>query len=192
MQRSIAPIAVALGMVLALSACTDSYDPGQRAVGGGRGAAAGALIGGAVGAVGGAATTPRPPSPAYYAPRRRLRATIRLRRRATKASAKTATGAKGQVPRRGTIGVLRLPEQPPHGGNCVRHTGAASRHNFTACSRNIEALDVTRDQDDNSAVSIRLNQARVGDTVVSALADGRPSAGQRHGALRNFEDLSGR
>ena len=58
-------------MTLALSACTDPYDPGQRAVGGGllgagtgaaigglagggRGAAAGALIGGGVGAVGGA------------------------------------------------------------------------------------------------------------------------------------------
>jgi len=36
--------------------------------GGGRGAATGALIGGAVGAVGGAATTPRPPPPAYYSP----------------------------------------------------------------------------------------------------------------------------
>ena len=85
MQRSIAPIAATLGMVLALSACTDPYDPGQRAVGGGllgagagaaigglagggRGAAAGALIGGAVGAVGGVATTPRSPPPAYYPP----------------------------------------------------------------------------------------------------------------------------
>jgi hypothetical protein len=85
MQRLIVPMAAALGMALALSACTDPYDPGQRAVaggllgagagaaigglaGGGRGAAAGALVGGAVGAVGGAATTPRPPPPAYYAP----------------------------------------------------------------------------------------------------------------------------
>ena len=75
MHRLIAPSALALGMVLALSACTDPYDPGQRAVGGGligagtgaaigglagggRGAATGALIGGAVGAVGGAVTTP--------------------------------------------------------------------------------------------------------------------------------------
>jgi hypothetical protein len=65
-------------------------------------------------------------------------------------------------------------------------------HNFTGCSRNIQALDVTRDVDDNSAVSIQVNQARVGDTVVSALADSRPSAGQRRSALRNFEDLSGR
>ena len=85
MQRSIGLIAAALAMTLALSACTDPYDPGQRAVGGGllgagagaaigglagggRGAAAGALIGGAVGAVGGAATTPQRPPPAYYAP----------------------------------------------------------------------------------------------------------------------------
>ena len=85
-MRLIIPIAAALGLTLALSACTDPYDPGQRAVGGGllgagagaaigglagggRGAAAGALIGGAVGAVGGAATTPqRPPPPAYYSP----------------------------------------------------------------------------------------------------------------------------
>ena len=81
MRCSIA-FAAAVVMVLALSACTNPYDPGQRAVGGGllgagtraaigglagggRGAAAGALIGGAIGAVGGAATTPRPPPPAY-------------------------------------------------------------------------------------------------------------------------------
>lgn len=75
------------GVVLALSlaACTNPYDPGQRAVGGGligagtgaaigavagggRAAATGALIGGAVGAVGGAVTTPRPPPPTYYPP----------------------------------------------------------------------------------------------------------------------------
>ena len=85
MQRSVAAIAAALGMTLAVSACTDPYDPGQRAVGGGllgagagaaigglagggRGAAAGALIGGAAGAIGGAATTPRPPPPAYASP----------------------------------------------------------------------------------------------------------------------------
>src|SRR5262245_49321112 len=76
MQRSTALIAGALGITLALSACTNPYDPGQRAVGGGllgagagaaigaaagggRGAATGALIGGAVGAVGGAAATPQ-------------------------------------------------------------------------------------------------------------------------------------
>jgi hypothetical protein len=85
-MRLITPVTAVLGMTLALSACTDPYDPGQRAVGGGllgagagaaigglagggRGAAAGALIGGAVGAVGGAATTPqRPPPPGYYSP----------------------------------------------------------------------------------------------------------------------------
>jgi hypothetical protein len=84
MQRSTALIAV-LGMTLTLGGCTNPYDPGQRAVGGGllgagtgaaigglagggRGAAAGALIGGAVGAVGGAVTTPQPPPPAYYSP----------------------------------------------------------------------------------------------------------------------------
>jgi hypothetical protein len=70
--------------VTVLSGCTDPYDPGQRAVGGGligagtgaaigglagggRGAAAGALIGGGVGAVGGAVTTPQRPQP-YYPP----------------------------------------------------------------------------------------------------------------------------
>jgi hypothetical protein len=83
MKRQIVPVAAVLGMALALSACTDPYDPGQRALGGGligagtgaaiggiagggRGAAAGALIGGAVGAVGGAATTPERPPPGYY------------------------------------------------------------------------------------------------------------------------------
>src|ERR1700693_3480688 len=81
MRPIIAQSAIALGIVFALSACTDPYDPGQRALGGGligagagaaigglagggRGAATGALIGGAVGAVGGAGTTPpRPPPP---------------------------------------------------------------------------------------------------------------------------------
>lgn len=64
---------------LGLSACTNPYDPGQRAVGGGllgagagaavggiagggRGAAIGALAGGALGAAGGAATTPSQPA----------------------------------------------------------------------------------------------------------------------------------
>jgi len=67
---------------LGLSACTDPYDPGQRAVGGGllgagagaalggiagggRGAAIGALAGGGLGAAGGAATTPAAPQPYY-------------------------------------------------------------------------------------------------------------------------------
>ena len=75
-------IALSLALVsgLGLTACTDPYDPGQRAVGGGllgagagaalggiagggRGAAIGALAGGGLGAVGGAATTPSRP---YY------------------------------------------------------------------------------------------------------------------------------
>ena len=80
MKKLISSCAVALGLATGLSACTDPYDPGQRAIGGGlvgagtgaaigaiagggSGAATGALIGGAVGAVGGAATTP---APAYY------------------------------------------------------------------------------------------------------------------------------
>ena len=64
---------------LGLSACTNPYDPGQRAVGGGllgagtgaavggiagggRGAAIGALAGGALGAAGGAVTAPSRPT----------------------------------------------------------------------------------------------------------------------------------
>jgi hypothetical protein len=78
LRRAALPAAAALGMALSLGACTDPYDPGQRAVGGGllgagagaaiggiagggRGAAIGALAGGALGAAGGAATTPNPP-----------------------------------------------------------------------------------------------------------------------------------
>jgi hypothetical protein len=70
-----------LGLALGLGACSDPYDPGQRAVGGGligagtgaavgalagggRGAAVGALAGGALGAGAGAVTTPQ--RPAYY------------------------------------------------------------------------------------------------------------------------------
>jgi hypothetical protein len=84
MKRLIAPVALGLGALLSLTACTNPYDPGQRAVGGallgagagaalggiaggGRGAATGALIGGAVGATTGVATTPQPaPPPGYY------------------------------------------------------------------------------------------------------------------------------
>ena len=73
---------------LGLGACTNPYDPGQRAVGGGllgagtgaaigglagggRGAAIGALVGGGAGALGGAVTTPSRPAyqqPAYQQP----------------------------------------------------------------------------------------------------------------------------
>jgi hypothetical protein len=78
-----AVLPLAMGAALALAGCTDPYDPGQRAVGGGllgagagaaiggiagggRGAALGALIGAGAGAVGGAVTTPTPPPPPYY------------------------------------------------------------------------------------------------------------------------------
>lgn len=78
---------LALGaLALSLAACSNPYDPGQRAIGGGLigagggaaigalagggpGAAIGALAGGAVGAATGAATTPRQrPRPYYYPP----------------------------------------------------------------------------------------------------------------------------
>ena len=55
-KRSIASGGTAAGLVLLLAACTNPYDPGQRAVGGGLlGAGAGAAIGGAVGGGHGAA-----------------------------------------------------------------------------------------------------------------------------------------
>jgi hypothetical protein len=79
--------ALVLLPALAVGACTNPYDPGQRALGGaalGAGAGAlvgsasgnagaGAVIGGALGAVTGAVTTPQPqyyqPAPqAYYQP----------------------------------------------------------------------------------------------------------------------------
>jgi hypothetical protein len=67
---------LAVGIVLCVAACSNPYDPTQRAVGGGllgagagaaigglagggRGALVGGLAGGALGAVGGAATTPQ-------------------------------------------------------------------------------------------------------------------------------------
>lgn len=82
MTRVVAPLAVAFGISLALGGCSDTYNPNQRAVGGGligagagaaigglagggQGALAGGLIGAAAGAVGGAATTPRPPRESY-------------------------------------------------------------------------------------------------------------------------------
>ncbi len=80
--RSIMTVVAATGMILALTGCTNPYDPGQRALGGGligastgaaiggiagggTGAAIGAAAGGAVGAIAGAATTPQPPPPRY-------------------------------------------------------------------------------------------------------------------------------
>jgi len=73
MKCSIASGGIAAGLILMLASCTNPYDPGQRAVGGGllgagagaaiggavaggHGAALGAAIGGATGAVTGAAT----------------------------------------------------------------------------------------------------------------------------------------
>jgi hypothetical protein len=85
MVRRTLQYAAALGLVLAASACTDPYDPGQRAaggaligagsgaaigaaLGGGSGALTGALVGGGVGAATGVVTTPQPPQRPYYAP----------------------------------------------------------------------------------------------------------------------------
>ena len=89
MRRSrIIHCAVAGGLMLGLSACTNPYDPVQRFVGGGligagsgaaigaaaagvHGAALGAAVGGAVGAVTGLITTPPPPAyHSYYNHRR--------------------------------------------------------------------------------------------------------------------------
>ncbi len=95
MIRPMTTMAAFLGLTLALTACTNPNDPGQRAVGGGllgagagaalgglagggHGAAVGALVGGAVGAIGGAVTAPEPrrqpyynqPPPGYYPPPR--------------------------------------------------------------------------------------------------------------------------
>ncbi len=79
MNRIISAAAIGT-LMFGLAACTDPYDPGQRALGGaaigaGGGAllgaavggnpATGALIGAGVGAVGGAATTPQRPPPGY-------------------------------------------------------------------------------------------------------------------------------
>ena len=72
-------VTAGLALMFGLAACTNPYDPGQRAVGGGligagtgaaigaaagggRGAAIGAAVGGATGAVVGATTTPPPPA----------------------------------------------------------------------------------------------------------------------------------
>ena len=48
MKKLISSCAFALGLAMGVSACTDPYDPGQRAVGGGLlGAGTGAAIGAA-------------------------------------------------------------------------------------------------------------------------------------------------
>jgi hypothetical protein len=81
MMKKTMLLSLVLASGLGLTACTDPYDPGQRALGGagigalggaalggiaggGRGAAIGALAGGALGAAGGAATAPQ--RPGYY------------------------------------------------------------------------------------------------------------------------------
>ncbi len=86
MNRLLKTGTVGLLMLGTVTACTNPYDPGQRAVGGGllgagagaaigaaagggRGAAIGALVGGAAGAAGGYATTPQPPRQDPYYPR---------------------------------------------------------------------------------------------------------------------------
>ena len=84
MTKAFLPLGgIALAFTLGLSACTNPYDPGQRAIGGGligagagaaiggaagggTGAAIGAASGGALGAITGAATTPPPPPPPRY------------------------------------------------------------------------------------------------------------------------------
>lgn len=85
MKNAVRSIAV-LALTICLGACTNTYDPGQRAVGGGligggtgaaigalagggEGAAIGALAGGVLGAAGGYLTTPQgqqPPPQTYY------------------------------------------------------------------------------------------------------------------------------
>jgi hypothetical protein len=82
-KRQIFPgVVVVVGLALSLSACTNPYDPAQRAIGGGligagsgaaigaaaaggHGAALGAAVGGAVGVLGGLITTPPPPRYRY-------------------------------------------------------------------------------------------------------------------------------
>ena len=61
MKRLLASGAIVVGLGMGLSACTDPYNPGQRAVGGGligagTGAAIGGLAGGGTGAAIGAGT----------------------------------------------------------------------------------------------------------------------------------------
>ncbi len=82
MKRILGPGIIVLGLATGLSACTNPYSPGQRAVGGGligggtgaaigaiagggQGALIGGLAGGALGAGVGAATTPTPPPRGY-------------------------------------------------------------------------------------------------------------------------------
>src|SRR3954451_12952345 len=94
MRRPLSALFCCLVLVLAVSGCTNPYDPAQRFIGGGLvgagagaaigaaaaggpGAATGALVGGLTGAVIGAATTPPPPG--YYDYRHRAYAHRRHR-----------------------------------------------------------------------------------------------------------------
>lgn len=83
-----------------------------------------------------------------------------------------------------------LAQEHPHGRKGFRNAGAASGHNFAARSCNIQAVAVTRDDDGNLTVSVRIDQTRVATAVMSALVGGRPAAWQRPDALRDFEELS--
>ena len=81
-QATVAGV-IGAGLVYALAASADPYNPGERALGGGllgagtgavigaiagggHGAGVGALVGGGLGAVAGAATTPARPHPRYH------------------------------------------------------------------------------------------------------------------------------
>lgn len=87
MKRFLAPCALAVGLCVSLAGCSDPYDPGQRALGGGAigagtgaaiggiagggsGALLGGVVGGGVGALTGAVTTPQRPQSTYYSPYR--------------------------------------------------------------------------------------------------------------------------
>jgi hypothetical protein len=114
----IIPFVVAIGLVLALSACTNPYDPVQRTIGGGligagsgaaigaaaaggHGAALGAAVGGAVGAVAGLITTPPPPAYHGYYNHRRYASYNRRRHHCVDcrhAVASTATAAPANAP----------------------------------------------------------------------------------------------
>src|SRR5216683_4603662 len=103
-KRFIAPGAFAVGLILALSSCTNPYDPAQRAVGGGLiGAGAGAAIGGA--AAGGAGARHRRGS------RRRCRRRNGRRNHSAAAllSLKEAQGAGAVGPSGPTAGALVEP-----------------------------------------------------------------------------------
>jgi hypothetical protein len=90
MRKSLQTLVLVTAAACAISGCANTYDPGQRALGGaamgagagaliggvaggGNGALTGALLGGAVGAVGGLATTPERPQQNYEQPQSQYR-----------------------------------------------------------------------------------------------------------------------